>query len=125
MSMFEIATRKKYRFPFRGLISTEDLWDLTLEQLDTVYKTLNKQVKTEEETSLMTQSATDETTLNMIEIVKHIFTTKQEEANTRKMAAKNAEKKKRILEVIAQKQDESLMKMSVDDLQKLADELEK
>lgn len=125
MSMFEIATRKKYRFPFRGLISTEDLWDLTLEQLDTVYKTLNKQVKTEEETSLMTQSATDETTLNMIEIVKHIFTTKQEEANARKMAAKNAEKKKRILEVIAQKQDESLMKMSVDDLQKLADELEK
>ena len=125
MSMFEIATRKKYRFPFRGLISTEDLWDLTLEQLDTVYKTLNKQVKTEEETSLMTQSTTDETTLNMIEIVKHIFTTKQEEANARKTAAKNAEKKKRILEVIAQKQDESLMKMSVADLQKLADELEK
>lgn len=125
MSMFEIATRKKYRFPFRGLISTEDLWDLTLEQLDTVYKTLNKQVQTEEETSLMTQSTTDETTLNMIEIVKHIFTTKQEEANARKMAAKNAEKKKRILEVIAQKQDESLMKMSVADLQKLADELEK
>ena len=123
--MFEIATRKKYRFPFRGMISTEDLWDLTLEQLDTVYKTLNKQVKTEEETSLMTQSTTDEDTLNMIEIVKHIFTTKQEEANARKMAAKNAEKKKRILEVIAQKQDESLMKMSVADLQKLADELEK
>ena len=125
MSMFEIATRKKYRFPFRGMISTEDLWDLTLEQLDTVYKTLNKQVKTEEETSLMTQSATDETTANMIEIVKHVFTTKQEEANERRLAAKNAEKKKRILEVIAQKQDESLMKMSVADLQKLADELEK
>lgn len=125
MSMFEIATRKKYRFPFRGLISTEDLWDLTLEQLDTVYKTLNKQVKTEEETSLMTQSATDETTANMIEIVKHVFTTKQEEANERRLVAKNAEKKKRILEVIAQKQDESLMSMSLEDLQKLADGLDK
>jgi len=125
MSMFEIATRKKYRFPFRGLISTEDLWDLTLEQLDTVYKTLNKQVKTEEETSLMAQSATDETTANMIEIVKHVFTTKQEEANERRLAAKNAEKKKRILEVIAQKQDESLMSMSLEDLQKLADGLDK
>ena len=125
MSMFEIATRKKYRFPFRGMISTEDLWDLTLEQLDTVYKTLNKQVKTEEETSLMTQSATDETTANMIEIVKHVFTTKQEEANERRLAAKNAEKKKRILEVIAQKQDESLMSMSLEDLQKLADGLDK
>lgn len=125
MSMFETATRKKYRFPFRGLISTEDLWDLSLEQLDTVFKTLNKQVKTEEETSLMTQSATDETTANMIEIVKHVFTTKQEEANERRLAAKNAEKKKRILEVIAQKQDESLMSMSLEDLQKLADGLDK
>ena len=125
MSMFETATRKKYRFPFRGLISTEDLWDLSLEQLDTVFKTLNKQIKTEEETSLMTQSATDETTANMIEIVKHVFTTKQEEANERRLAAKNAEKKKRILEVIAQKQDESLMSMSLEDLQKLADGLDK
>lgn len=125
MNLFEIATRKKYRFPFRGLVSVEDLWDLTPEQLDTVYKVLNKEVKVEGEDSLLTQNATDETTANMIEIVKHIFHTKKEEANARKLAAENAAKKKRVLEVIAQKQDESLLKMSLDDLQKMADELGK
>ena len=125
MNLFEIATRKKYRFPFRGLVSVEDLWDLTPEQLDTVYKVLNKEVKAEGEDSLLTQNATDETTANMIEIVKHIFHTKKEEANARKLAAENAAKKKRVLEVIAQKQDESLLKMSLDDLQKMADELGK
>ena len=34
--MFEIATQKKFRFPFKGQISTEDLWDLTADQLDSI-----------------------------------------------------------------------------------------
>lgn len=125
MSLFEIATRKKYRFPYRGSISVEDLWDLTPRQLDVVYKELNKEAKTEDEDSLLSQNAADETTANMIEIVKHIFHVKQEEVNARKAAAENAEKKKRVLEIIAQKQDESLLQMSVEDLQKMADELSK
>ena len=30
-NVFEIATRKKYRFPFKGMITVEDLWDLSLQ----------------------------------------------------------------------------------------------
>ena len=33
MELFEIATRKKYRFPYKGLISVEDLWDLSMREL--------------------------------------------------------------------------------------------
>ena len=40
-NMFEIAARNKFRFPFKGMISTEDLWDLSVENLDNVFKTLN------------------------------------------------------------------------------------
>lgn len=123
MNLFEIATREKYRFPFRGPISVEDLWDLTPAQLDTVYKTLNKGAKSEAEDSLMAQSHTDTTTANMIEIVKFIFNTKQEEAKARKTAAENAEKKKRILEVMAQKEDESLRGKTPEELQKMLDDL--
>ena len=43
--MFEIATRNKFRFPFKGVISTEDLWDLSVESLDNVFKTLNSEMK--------------------------------------------------------------------------------
>lgn len=42
-NIFEAATRYKYRFPFKGMISVEDLWDLKLQDLDSVFKLLNKE----------------------------------------------------------------------------------
>ena len=27
-NLFEIATRKEYRFPYKGIINIEDVWDL-------------------------------------------------------------------------------------------------
>ena len=38
---FEIAIRNKYRFPYKGMITIEDLWDLSVTQLDGIFKTLN------------------------------------------------------------------------------------
>ena len=49
MGLFENATRKQYRFPFKGLISVEDLWKLSLDDLNTVWKTLKKCAKTLDE----------------------------------------------------------------------------
>jgi len=122
-NLFEIASKKKYRFPYKGMISTEDLWDLTPAQLDVVYKTLNKNLKAQGEESLLAEDSVDETLANMIEIVKHVFAVKQEEIKARKEAVENAEKRKRILEVIAQKQDEALHDLSEADLQKMLEEL--
>lgn len=122
-NLFEIASREKYRFPYRGMISTEDLWDLSPDQLDVVYKTLNKNMKAQGEESLMAEDNGDPTLSNMIEIVKYIFAVKQQEANARKQAAENAEKRRRILEVLAQKQDEALHDLSEADLQKMLEEL--
>ena len=42
-NIFEMATRNKYRFPYKGMISVEDLWDLNQTQLDSIYKALNKE----------------------------------------------------------------------------------
>lgn len=77
-NMFEIATRNKFRFPFKGVISTEDLWDLSVESLDNVFKTLNSEMKkTKEESLLSTKSKDDEVLELKIEIVKHIVAVKQ------------------------------------------------
>jgi hypothetical protein len=122
-NLFEIATRAKYRFPYKGQISVEDLWDLTPAQLDTIYKTLNKNMKAQGEDSLLTEATVDTTLTNMVEIVKHIFTVKRNEAEARKAAVENAEKKRRIMDALAKKQDEALNAASEEDLKKMLADL--
>lgn len=122
--MFEIATRTKMRFPFRGMVSVEDLWDLNVRDLDSVFKTLNVQVKKSQEESLLaTKTKEDETLSIQIEIVKYIVKTKLDEAETAKQSKELKEKKQKIMEIIAAKQDESLHNASVEELQAMLDEL--
>lgn len=116
--MFEIATRTKMRFPFKGLVSVEDLWDLSVRDLDSIFKTLNAQVKKSQEESLLaTKTKEDETLATQIEIVKHIVKTRLDEAETAKQSKELKEKKQKIMEIIAAKQDESLKNASVEELQ--------
>ena len=122
--MFEYATRNKVRFPFKGLISVEDLWDLTLTNLDSIYKTLNKQVKQSEEESLLNTKTTVDKELDVqIAIVKHIVAVKLAEQEAREKASAKKTQKQKIMAIIASKQDEALQNSSVEDLQKMLDEL--
>lgn len=122
--LFETATRNKMRFPFRGMISVEDLWDLSLTNLDSVFKTLNAEAKKSEEESLLeTKSKENEELSNKIEIVKYIVNIKLEEKKTKENARKNAEMKQRLLEIKAKRQDAALENMSDEDLDKMLAEL--
>ena len=124
-NMFEVATREKMRFPFKGMISVEDLWDLSVQNLDKVFKTLNSQRKEAQEESLLNvKSSADEVLDTQIEIVKYIFNVKLEEQAARAKAAENKEKKQKIMALMAKKDDEAMENMSKEDLQKLLDELE-
>ena len=123
-NIFEMATRNKYRFPYKGIISVEDLWDLNQTQLDSIYKALNKEVKANQEDSLMfSQTQTDLDLQAKIEIVRHIYTTKEQDAARRTAAAENAEKKRRILEILEQKHEDSLKNKSEDELLKMLNEI--
>ena len=123
-NIFEYATRNKVRFPFKGMISVDDLWDLSLTNLDSIYKTLNKQVKQSEEESLLSTKSNVDTELEVqIAIVKHIVSVKlAEKEASEKASAKKAQKQK-IMSIIATKQDEALQNSSIDDLKKMLDEL--
>ena len=58
--------------------------DLSVTELDKIFKTLNKQAKTAQEESLLeTKTKEDETIENQIAIVRHIVSVKQKEANDR------------------------------------------
>ena len=123
-NIFEYATRNKVRFPFKGMISVEDLWDLSFVNLDSIYKMLNKQVKQSEEESLLNTKTNVDTELEVqIAIVKHIVSVKLEEQNTREQAAAKKAQKQKIMAIIASKEDEALHNSSVDDLKKMLDEL--
>ena len=120
--LFETAVRKKYRFPFNGQISAEDLWDLSPAQLDRVYKTLKKDQKTGEEESLMNTWTLEDATLdNKITLVKYIFETKQAEKLAAELKAQENTRKARIREIIADKKEEALKGMSIEELEKLLD----
>lgn len=124
-NIFEYAVRNKVRFPFRGMISVEDLWDLSLTNLDFIYKELNKQVKqSEEESLLVTKENVDVTLETQIAIVKHIVSVKLAEKEAREKAVAKKAQKQRIASIIAAKEDEALQNSSVDDLKKMLSELD-
>ena len=124
-NMFEIATRTKMRFPFKGMISVEDLWDLSVQNLDKGFKTLNSQRKEAQEESLLHEkSSADKVLDTQIEIVKYIVNVKLEEQAERIEANKNKEKRQKIMALMAKKDDEALESMSREELQKMLDELE-
>src|SRR5574344_1149451 len=123
-NIFEYASRNKVRFPFKGMISVEDLWDLSLTNLDSIYKTLNKQVKQSEEESLLSTKTIVDTELEVqIAIVKHIVSVKLAEKEAAEKASAKKSQKQKIMSIIATKQDEALQNSSIDDLKKMLDEL--
>lgn len=123
-NIFEIAAANKYRFPFRGAITTEDLYDLSPADLDKVFRALNaEKKKADEESLLSSQTIEDKTLTRKLAIVRHVFDVKQAEIAAKKQAKENADKKKRIMEILAQKQDASLQNKSEDELLALLAEL--
>ena len=123
--MFEIATREKMRFPFKGVISVEELWDLDVKSLDAIFKTLSSQLKESKEESLLDVKSKQDCELeNKIEIIKYIVSVKLEESSQRALAKEKKEQKQKLLEILSEKENESLMNMSLEEIKKKIAELE-
>ena len=120
---FKNAIKNKFRYPFNGQISTEDLFDLSLKQLDAVYSNLNAELEKTKTSSLLAGSTEEtekrETLEDKLEIVKEIFDDKQTENEAQREAAKEKERKQTIIRIIEEKENDSLKNMSIDDLKKL------
>lgn len=120
-NIFEQASRGKYRFPFRGLCTVEDLWDLNVNNLDAVYKELNKQKRNNNEDSLLETSNEDTRLNDMIEIVKHIVSVKQKEKADRILEKERKERNQMIMDIIKDKEYENLRSKSIAELMGIVD----
>lgn len=124
-NLFEIATRNRYRFNYKGVMTVEDLWSLRVEDLDAIFKMLNRQKKTADEDSLLaTKSAEDQDLANKIDIVRYIVSVKLAEAAERVSAAEKKAQRDKIMEIVAKKKDKALEDMDIDDLMKKLKELD-
>mgnify|MGYP000358550439 FL=1 len=123
-NLFEIATRNRYRFNYKGVMTVEDLWSLRVEDLDAIFKMLNRQKKTADEDSLLaTKSAEDQDLANKIDIVRYIVSVKLAEAAERVSAAEKKAQRDKIMEIVAKKKDKALEDMGIEDLMKKLKEL--
>jgi len=133
--MFEQASRTKLRFDsLAGALTVEDLWDLVLTSsnprrpsLDSIAIALNRQMKDAADAiSFVTPSETNTAAAELqlkFDLVKHIIAVRVQERDALKAATDRREKKQRILELIAQKEDEALGSRSIDELRALAESI--
>jgi hypothetical protein len=129
--MFEKASRLALRFhSTRGVLSVEDLWTLSLTELDNIAKALHKTVRgAEEEQSFIPGTKSAKATAEAerqalsFEIVKHIIGIRVQERDERAQAAEKAERKRELLGLLAEKDAADLKSKSREEIEKMLNEL--
>jgi hypothetical protein len=126
MSNFEKASRLKLRFSTnKGELSVEDLWDLSLESLDTIAKVTNKKLKEESEESFIGKKSINNTVLELkMEILKEVISFKLKEKEAKTLRAVKSAKLAQLKELANNKANEQLSGMSLEEINKLIVELE-
>lgn len=120
------SLKNKFRFEFKGLIGTEDLFDLNLADLDVIYKSLKKDQKDLQGDSLLENDENPKVreVEVKIEIVKAIFDMKKAEIAKAQKALANKAQKDKILAIIEDKENQELSEKSIDELREIYKNLE-
>jgi precorrin-2 methylase len=125
MNIFEQATRKNYTFTSAvGELNVINLWELPLTSvrgasLDAVAKSINTQLKAEQEESFVaTSTNTRKVELeNKLEIVKHIIAVKLQENAAHLEGVNNKKRKAHLVELLGRKQDQATEAKSIEQIQ--------
>lgn len=133
MNIFEQASRDKLRFVSnKGLISIEDLWDLPLTSkggfdLDSVARNANAAVKAAAEESFVAPVANPGKALLdlRLEVVKHVIAVRLKENEDARTKAARAAERARLIDALANKQDEKLRTMTTEEVQARIAELDR
>jgi|AGFT01.1.fsa_nt_gi hypothetical protein len=105
-NIFEIAVRAKLRFasPRFASLSVEDLFDLSLRELDDVAKGINRQINAEKEESFLSQNknAVRKDLELKLEIVKHVIDVIETEAAQRVAQQQKAVQRQKLIDSLAE-----------------------
>ena len=131
MNIWFNAALDKYRFnTSKGNLATEDLFDLSMEDLDSLYSNLSDEMdELSSGASLFDEGVSTEKSdeieavKDKMGIVKSIFNYHKSNLDAQIKAAKIKAMKDELNEVIAQKQKDELASMSVEQLKEIRDSL--
>jgi len=119
--MYKEASKLKLRILTTvGLLTIEQLWDLSTTELDTLAVALEEEYKKSGKKSfLIAKSKKDKILKLKFDIVVNILTTKVDDAEESLSSLEKKAHNDHILGLIADKKNDELRDMSVDELEKL------
>lgn len=119
--MYKQASKLKLRFQTtRGSLSSEQLWDLPLTELDSLAVSLEKEYKDSGKKSfLVAKSKKDKAIKLRFDITLDVLSAKMDENEAIKSEADVRAHNQKILGLISKKQDSQLEEKSVKELEKL------
>ena len=126
MNIFEQASRLKLRFSTtRGLLTTEQLWELSLTDLNKLYINVNEEVSATSTKGLIkdTETKTDKENSLRLELIERIYTVRKEEKEAKEQRIALQSQKARLEQLIQTKKDEALTNLPVEELEKQLKEL--
>lgn len=130
-SIFEKASKQKLRFETsKGFISTEQLWDLPLQSntgkvnLDDLAKEVSAKLKESEVESFVTKGKSLNTDDKLrLDILKHVIDVRVTEKEALSNQRANAERKRLLLDVLAEKRAANLASLTEEQIQAELDSL--
>lgn len=126
MNIFERAARRQLRFQSSvGLLTTEDLFTLDLvhkskPNLRAIGMTIKKELDSMGDEFDLVETKPNERKEELelqLEIVKHVIESKKADAAAAQTRAETQEKRKKLLEILANKKDEAYKNMSPEQIE--------
>jgi len=119
--MYKTASKKKLRFASTaGYLSVEQLWDISITILDKMAVKLQKEYKDSGEKSFLVKKSSKDKELKLkFDIVLDVLNTKLEEIDIESRRAEIKTHNDKILNLIADKQEDELKNKSIEELEKL------
>lgn len=119
MENYKEASKQKLRFATsKGSLSVEQLWDLSIDDLDVLAVSLQEAYDNSKGKSFIKKRTTKDKNLKLqFDVVLDILQTKQEDSEALRDAADTKEHNQKILKLISEKKDGELAGKSVKELE--------
>lgn len=120
-NIFKQATKEKLRVSTnKGVLSVEQLWDLSLTDLDNLAVSLQKEYESSKGKSFLDKRTTKDKGLKLqFDVVFEILEAKVDENESLREVKENKEHNNKILSLIEKKKEDKLGEMSIKDLESM------